>query len=74
MPAELILQEQISFMLRRAEPDDLDTAFSSRNYICASKISPGGIKPMTTVNPHAKYNLPKKLVKQLLCLNKKKIV
>ena len=50
-------------MLRRAKSDGRDTAFSSRNYICASKISPGGIKPMTTVNPHAKYNLPKKLVK-----------
>ena len=29
-------------MLRRAEPDGLDTAFSSRNDVCASNISPGG--------------------------------
>ena len=43
-------------MLRRAEPD----WWFSRNYICASKISPGGKKPMKTVNPHTKYQLPKK--------------
>ena len=55
---------QKSFLPKRAEPDGLDTAFSSRNY-CMSKISPGGIKPMKSVNPHTKYNFsPKKLFKK----------
>ena len=36
-------------MLRRDEPDGLNTAFSSKNNIYASKISPYGIKPMKTV-------------------------
>ena len=36
-------------MLRRAEPDGLNRAFSSKNDIYASKISPGGIKPVKTV-------------------------
>ena len=34
-----ILLALVSFMLRRAEPGGLDTAFSGINYICASKIS-----------------------------------
>ena len=34
-----ILWALVSFMLTRAEPDDLDTALSDINYICASKIS-----------------------------------
>lgn len=57
---KIILSVQISFMLRRAEFHGINPAFSSRNYICASKISPGGIKPIKTVNPHTKYHLPKK--------------
>ena len=36
-------------MLRRDEPDGLNTAFSSKNNIYASKISPYGIKPMKAV-------------------------
>ena len=34
-----ILWALVSFMLARAEPDDLDRALSDINYICASKIS-----------------------------------
>ena len=34
-----ILWALVSFMLTRAEPDDLDRALSDINYICASKIS-----------------------------------
>ena len=48
-------------MLRRAEPDGQNTAFSSRNYICVPKISPGGIKPVKTVNHHTKSSLPRKI-------------
>ena len=46
-------------MLRRAEPDGLNTAFSSKNNIYASKISPYGIKPMKAVGERFS---PKKLV------------
>ena len=48
-------------MLRRAEPDGQNTAFSSRNYICVPKISPAGIKPVKTVNHHTKSSLPRKI-------------
>ena len=42
-------------MLRRAEPDGLNTAFSSKNNIYASKISPYGIKPMKAVGGKIDY-------------------
>ena len=34
-----ILWELVSIILRRADPDGLDTTFSSINYICALKIN-----------------------------------